>query len=118
MISKTLIVSAALVALSGAAIASPGEYGEYEEYYERRGPMPFEVLDRNDDGVITAEEHAKVRAERMQSRAEHGYRMRNAGRAPRFEQIDSDADGSISPNELQQFHAQRHQQRMERGRGW
>ncbi len=106
MFNKTLICSAiGLSLLAGTAMASPDEY-EREEYYERRGPMPFEVLDLNGDGVVTAEEHARVRSERQAFRSAQGYPMRNASSAPRFEKIDTDANGSISRDELSAWQLQ------------
>ena len=121
VISTTLsLATLGAVLLTGAAIASPGEY-ERDEHYERRGPMPFEVLDLNRDGTVSAEEHARVRSERHAERAEHGYRLRNAGNAPSFEQIDRDSNGSIDREELSQWQAQRMQERQagrSGGRGW
>ena len=98
MLSKKTLVSVVSVALlSGVAMASPDEY---EAYYSKRGPMPFEMLDLNSDGVVTAEEHAAVRSKRQAARAEMGYPMRNAKNAPAFEQIDVDSSGEISRAEL------------------
>ena len=39
-----------LVLLTGTAMASPDEY-EHEVYYERRGPMPFEILESTKNPV-------------------------------------------------------------------
>lgn len=108
MKTQSLLVAALAASLAGAAAASPGEYeDEYQDDYVRRGPMPFEVFDRNQDGVISREEHAEVRSERLKTRAEAGFPLRGAGNAPAFEQIDTDADGSISPAEYRAFHANR-----------
>lgn len=111
MLNKTILTSAVGVALlCGTAFASSYE-NERHEYYERRGPMPFEVLDLNRDGVVTPEEHAQVRSERQKVRSEQGYPMRNAASAPSFDQIDTDGDGAISRNELYGWQAGRMQQR-------
>ncbi|MDJ0739863.1 MAG: hypothetical protein QNJ91_09100 [Gammaproteobacteria bacterium] len=73
---------AAMTVAAGVA-ASPGEY-DRDDYYERRGPMPFGVLDLNSDGKVTADEHAQVRKERRALRAERGYLMRRAPDAAEF----------------------------------
>ena len=105
------VTTALLAALfAGTASASPDGDERYE-YYERRGPMPFEVMDLNGDGVISAAEHEQVRAARQQVRAAHGYPMRRAASAPKFEEIDLNDNGSIDPDELTAWRAQRWQQR-------
>ena len=110
MSSKHLLTGAIAIALSAAALASPGEY-EREDYYERRGPLPFEVMDLNGDGTVTAEEHAQVREERHRVRAEQGYPMRRAADAPDFDAIDRDGNGAIDRDELSTWQAGRMQQR-------
>ena len=111
MLRKTLITMTLGTALLAAVVvASPGEF-DREDYYERRGPMPFELLDLNGDGKVTADEHAQVRAERHQYRAGNGYRMRGLQQAPQFDQIDRDGNDAIDRDELDQWHAQRLQQR-------
>ena len=119
MISNKLnAVALGLALAAGAAGASPDE-NERGEYHEQRGPIPFEVLDLNRDGVVTAEEHAQVRRERHSYREQRGYPMRHTGSAPDFGQIDADGDGSISRDELSNAQAQRMQQRgMGRGGRW
>lgn len=113
--NRILVSTMSLALITGIASASPGEY-ERRDYYEHRGPMPFEVIDLDRDGVVTADEHAQVRSERYAARAQQGYPMRNAGSAPSFEQMDSDGNGSISRDELAEFQALRMQQRQKMGR--
>lgn len=115
MFIRTLTISTLAAALlAGTALGSSDEY-DRDDYYERRGPMPFSVLDLNGDGMVTAEEHAQVRAERRAHRAGMGYPMRGAAYAPNFEQVDRDNSGAIDREELSAWQAQRMQQRP-RGR--
>lgn len=108
MINYKIIFSALSIALaSNLALASDDEYNEY---YYQRGPVPFEALDMNKDGVVTNEEHQAFRQERQTTRAKSGFRMRNASEAPSFEQIDADANGSINRQEMSQWRNQRMQQ--------
>ena len=107
----TLLGLLSLTLLAGSAISSPGEY---EKYYLQRGPMPFEVLDRNGDGIVTAEEHAIVRSERQATRSSAGYMMRNARRPFSFEQADLDGSGALSRDELSKWQTKCFQQRWTR----
>ena len=114
---KQIITTIAAVVLTGSVGASPGEY-EHREYYERRGPMPFELLDRNGDGVVSSDEHSQVRQERHAYRAGQGYPLRRANSAPDFAELDEDADGALSRDEFAAWQQQRRQQRqLTGGRG-
>ena len=116
MLNKYLMTLTGAALLSGTAMASSYEY-EREDYYERRGPLPFQVMDLDGDGVVTAQEHAAVREQRQASRRAQGYPMRNAKRAPAFEQIDIDNDGSIDESELQTWQNRRMRERYMAGSG-
>lgn len=118
MFTHKLLITALGIALAAGVVASPGDE-EREAYYERRGPMPFEAMDLDGDGGVSADEYDRVRTERQRVRAEQGYPMRRANQASQFGQIDRDADGSIDRDELSGWQAQRLQQRgMGRGGRW
>jgi hypothetical protein len=116
MLNQTLITLTGVALLTGAAIASPYA-NEREDYYERRGPLPFQVMDLDGNGVVTADEHAAVREQRQASRRAQGYPMRNAQQAPNFEQIDTDNNGLIDKSELEAWQNQRMRDRYMAGPG-
>ena len=64
------------------------------------GPMTFQQLDTNGDGVVTEQELATARAERMAQRAAQGAPMRGAANAPAFSDLDLNGDGRLSPDEF------------------
>lgn len=105
MFSKLVIpVGAMMILASGVATASPDEY---EDYYRAKGPVPFEVLDVDGDGVVTAGEHARVHEERRAARQAEGRKMSKQHHKPNFEQMDADGNGAISRQELDDWHANR-----------
>ena len=65
-----------------------------------RGPIPFNLYDRDDNGLISETEFNAVRAERMGSKAKESMPMRNAGNSPTFASLDSNGDGQLSREEL------------------
>jgi Ca2+-binding EF-hand superfamily protein len=63
--------------------------------------MPaFSDFDLDGSGALTKEELNEARGERIRSRAQQGYQMRNLANAPSFEEIDQNADGLVSPEEF------------------
>lgn len=109
--SKYMFYGLGLALASTMALASPGEY---EEYYQQRGPAPLEALDLDKDGVVSKTEHEAFREKRHAARINAGYQMRHASKAPLFEQMDADANGAISRQEMEQWRSQRLEQRMGR----
>lgn len=66
------------------------------------GQMPtFSSFDADGDGLLSEEEFAQGRAERIKERSQQGYPMRNLRNAPSFEAIDQNGDGQIDKQELQ-----------------
>jgi Ca2+-binding EF-hand superfamily protein len=108
------LMAGVVMAASFAAVAGPG--------WNRGGcqqqPTAFEKFDLNSDGLITAQEHAAVRAAKREAKARLGYPMRNAAYAPAFESIDADHSGAIDRAELAQFQANRMQARAMRQSRW
>ena len=62
--------------------------------------LVFAEFDINADGVITEEEFYTVRNNRIKTRMDRGYRMRNLPNAPTFADLDTDGDGVISAEEF------------------
>ena len=82
-----------------------------------RGPIPFEVYDKNGDGSISETEFYEARGQRMEQRADEGRPMRNAGNAPDFAFFDTDGDGKVSKGELLEGQNKRMQERRGGGMG-
>lgn len=67
----------------------------------QQGNMPmFENFDVNGDSVITPEELDKVRAKRMEEKANEGKMMKNTGNQPAFSDMDTNNDGAINKDEF------------------
>lgn len=76
--------------------------------------MPtFDEFDLNRDGTLTETEFYEARAKRMAGRAQEGYPMRNAGKAPPFGDFDSDGNGSVTPDEFTAAQVLHRQQMMQ-----
>lgn len=69
--------------------------------------MSFAELDRNGDGIVTEQELAEARAERIAARSGAGAPMRGLANAPTFSDMDQNADGRLTADELSAFRAQR-----------
>jgi Ca2+-binding EF-hand superfamily protein len=81
------------------------------------GPMGFAQFDRNQDGVVTEQEFAEARAERMGSRAAQGAPMRGIADAPSFADFDRNGDGRLTPDEVTALQQERRQGRAGMGAG-
>lgn len=91
---KVLILSTLLAGMATAALAAA------QPAFAPRGPVPFDVIDGNGDGAISAQEFEQHRDQRMAARRAQGRLLRNAGNAPSFSAWDSDGNGQLSPAEL------------------
>lgn len=77
------------------------------------GQMPtFSSFDADGDGLISEDEFAQGRAERIKERSQQGYPMRNLANAPSFEAVDQDGDGQIDKQEFESAQLQ-HQRMMQ-----
>jgi Ca2+-binding EF-hand superfamily protein len=103
--ATVVVIAAALIpGLSAAQPPAPG-------------PMTFSSFDRDGDGVVTEQELATARGERMAPRAAQGMPMRGAANAPAFSDIDLNGDGLMTADELNAFRQQRMQGGPGMGRG-
>jgi len=114
MLKKRTTTALLALLVAGAAVASPDSDDGYE-YYERRGPMPFEAFDRDDDDRVTRQEQRLTHDERQRYRAMQGRPVRDVDLDARFDAIDTDGDGVVSRDELAAWQAMHRQQRMSGG---
>ena len=114
MISKTILCSPLILMLFAGATYAGSEVFDREEYSQRRGPVPYEILDRNQDGLVSRQEYVQLRDERRAARKQGGFPMRGGNIEARFERIDSNGDNSISREEFVAHQAQRLQRRQAR----
>ena len=114
MISKTILCSSLSFILAAGSTYAGSEVFEREEYSQRRGPVPCEVLDRNQDGLVSRQEYVQLRNERRAARAKGGYPTRGGNIEARFERMDSNGDNSISREEFVAHQTQRMQRRQAR----
>jgi len=77
-----------------------------------RGPVPFNAIDLDGNGSISAEEFNTVHQQRMSARAAEGRPMRGMMNHPLYVDFDTDHDGQLTPDELsagQQIQMQKRQ---------
>jgi hypothetical protein len=114
MISKTILGSSlSLILLAGSTYAG-SEEPEREEHSQRRGPVPCEVLDRNQDGLVSRQEYVQLRDERRAAWKQRDNSMRGGNIEARFERMDSNGDNLISRDEFAEYRAQSMQRRQAR----
>ena len=112
MISNTILSSSlSLILLAGSTYAGSA-VPEREGYSQRRGPVPCEVLDRNQDGLVSRQEYVQLRDERRAAWKQRDNSMRRGNIDARFERMDSNGDNLISRDEFSEHRAQRMQQRQ------
>lgn len=88
-----------LTAAAGAALAAT-TLVQAQPWGGARGPVDFDTIDTDHNGVVSAAEFAQHRAQRMAARAAEGRMLRNASRAPSFESLDRNGNGVLEPDEL------------------
>jgi hypothetical protein len=106
---KSLLMGT-LISFVGLVYAQPPIPGS-------RGPMPFEVFDRNGDGSISRQEFETTHAQRQQTPNPQGNSARRFYDPPQFSDFDLNGDDALSPDELAQGQMKRMQQRQMGGAG-
>jgi hypothetical protein len=105
--STTLNLSLILILLAGSTYAG-SEVGNSQ----RHRSIPCEVLDRNQDGLVSRQEYIQLCDERRAARTQWGDPARGSNIDARFERMDSNGDDSISRDEFISHQAQRMQRRQ------
>lgn len=72
----------------------------YAQGIPERGPIPFAVYDRDNNGTISEAEFNSIREERISQRMAAGRPMRGMANAPSFSMLDQNSDGQLSKEEL------------------
>lgn len=89
-----------------------GQGGRMGQGMNKGRNMPsFSEFDLNGDGFIPEDEFDQARSNRISTRAQQGYQMKNIGNAPSFASIDTNDDGKISASEFTAHQATHRQQR-------
>lgn len=91
---RVILAAAAGATLAAATLVQAQPWGG------ARGPVDFDTIDTDHNGVVSAAEFAQHHAQRMAARAAEGRMLRNAGRAPSFESLDHNGNGVLEPDEL------------------
>lgn len=80
-----------------------------------RGPIPFDVYDKDGNSLVSEDEFNQARAARMSAKVAAGKQLRGAANAPSFTSFDTNKDGQLSRQEL--ISGQKAQQEKRRGKG-
>ena len=105
---NTFTKSIAITALASAVSLAYAE----PAVIAARGPVPFNAIDLDGNGSISAEEFNTVHQQRMSARAAEGRPMRGMMNHPLYVDFDTDRDGQLTADELaagQQIQMQKRQ---------
>jgi len=83
-----------------------------------RGPMPYAAFDRDGNGLVTKEEFAAMRHERLEARMAAIRARCDASSARMFAWLDTDDDGQLSRAELEAWQTSRMERQRWRGMGY
>jgi hypothetical protein len=89
-----------ILAVAAGATLAAAPLVQAQPWGGARGPVDFDTIDTDHNGVVSAAEFAQHRALRMAARAAEGRMLRNAGQAPSFESLDRNGNGGLEPDEL------------------
>lgn len=102
--TKTIAMTV-LVTTVTAVYAQPAEI-------PARGPIPFNAIDLDGNGSVSAQEFNTVHQQRMSARAAEGRPMRGMAGGHSYADFDTDGNGQLTPDELaagQQIQMQKRQ---------
>ena len=78
--------------------------------YASNGPMQFNDIDTNKDGIINQYEYKIAKEKRIEEKKEEGRLLKNSDKT-NFSDIDTNGDGIISQDEFKNHQINRYQDR-------
>ena len=104
------------IAMAVMASAVTAVYAQSAEI-PGRGPIPFNAIDLDGNGTISAQEFDTVHQQRMSARAAEGRPMRGMANGHSYADFDTDSNGQLTPEELAAGQQAQMQKRQAMGMG-
>jgi len=110
---KSIFPGLLAVLLNGVAASAAVAQG-----MPMRGPMPYAAFDRDGNGIVTEEEFAAMRRDRMEARMAEMRTRCDASSARLFARLDTNDDAQLSREELGAWQRARMERRRPMGMGY